>query len=247
MNSSETTILKLIPTDAERRIADVTTFLNSEKIVSVTCGTDTEYLAAGELIKELKKIDKELDGIHREIKDPLVKQSKAIDGRFRPVFDLVTDRIKAINAAIWKYDRDKEAERQKAQAEADRLAREQQKKLQEKAAAEAAKAEEYRKQGREDLAAKRDEKAATLQATAEVIQPVAVQVAPPKIQGLITVETWKGRITDKAAAMKWAVAAGMFNLFDVNDGALNAQAKACKGEMQIPGVEWIKEVSTRTR
>jgi hypothetical protein len=240
--------LNLISEETKKAIDEISNFCRTES-VSVTIQNNDQYSSAGELIKTLKKYEKDVEAHYRTAKDPIVKDGRVIDGYFKPVLDRVKACVSTLNTSLWQWQRKIEEGKRRLQIEADRKAAEEAAKLKAQAEAASAKADEYRGKCREDLAEKWDGKSMdkSMQAETVVAAPVANVPEAPKITGLSMRETWKGKVIDKKALMAWCVQSGMINLFDISESALNAQARACKGEMAIPGVEWYTTVTTAGR
>ena len=242
---------QLIPVETKKILDDIAGFCDGNSVsVALKISSNEQFAAAGELVKKLKEHSKTVEAQFRAVKDPVVKQGKSIDDYFRPHTQKIKMRIDAINNALFAWDRAVKEKARQAQIEADRKAAEERAKLQAQAEAASAKADEYIADGRLDKAEQWAGKAATKTMQAETVtaKPIDAQkFEAPKVAGVSLRTTWKGKTIDKKALMTWAVQSGMINLFDINESALNAQARACKGEMQIPGVEWFEAPTTATR
>ena len=184
-----------------------------------------------------------------------------------------TDRLDAaereIKTAVMGYDREQEkirlAEQRRIQAVADEQARKEREKQEQAAArqraieaearqkadaarraAEQASADERARLLKEAEAADRKANAAAIKVEAKeeqaaaVVAPV-VHVAPvaPATSGVSTVKRWKARVTDMDKVPR------QFLL--PNQTALDAYARAVKGAMPVPGVEFYQEESMSVR
>ncbi len=238
----------LITPAAAKVISDALNFFQSDDIVSVVVTTDEQFMGAGEL---LKRIDAEGDKIEKsfhELKDPITKAGKEIDAEFNAVRAVKTSKRIFIDGAMTTYDNQKKIELRQAQDEADRIAKEKQDKLLKEAEEREQKATAHADSGKGRLADYQANKAEELkQQAAEVVSAPVTIPAIPKIAGVQFKRTWKGRVTDKKLAMKYAVEHGFYHFFEPVEGAINNQAKSCDGEVPIPGIEWYQVANTQTR
>lgn len=81
-------------------------------------------------------------------------------------------------------------------------------------------------------------------AAQQLVAPVRTAVASSGVKGASV--TWKARVIDKALLVKAAAEhADLLAMLDVNESNINAYARLHKGIMQMPGVEFYSEDSTR--
>lgn len=191
-----------------------------------------------------------------ELAGARLKGIKALREKIATTFDPHIKRAHEAHKALIREKQDAEAPLVQAEAtykgaliayqdELNRKAREEQARLEEQARKErerlearAAKAEEKGK----------EEKAEALRMQAATVATPVVSIAPPKVSGISTRESWKARVTDKMALVK-AVAEGKVPLtaLDVNATFLANQARALKTELNYPGVEVYKDTVLASR
>jgi hypothetical protein len=238
----------LITPSAKKVIDDALNFFQSDDIVSVEVKTDAQFMGAAELLKRIDAEGDKIETAFHSLKDPITKQGKAIDAEFNAVRAVKQSKRIFINQAMVNYDYQKKIEARKAQEEAEQAARREQQRLVDEANRKAEAAAKSSAAGRNVVAERQAAAAEELkQQAAEVVAAPVVQTVAPKVEGVSIKRVWRGRVVDKKAAMKYAVERGFFNFFDPNEGAINAQAKACNGEVPIDGIEWFQEIDTKTR
>lgn len=199
-------------------------------------------MAADELIS-IKVKQKELDEKRKSYTRPLDEQKKEIMGLFEPAVTLLNDAETVLKGAlkVWQgKEQIRIAQEQKAQRE--ELARQQREaaKQEQETREAAAKAEAA---GDTAKAADLNMQADTKAAVAEVLQYAPpVSVAPTKLAGISTRETWKAEVVDLFALVK-AVAEGKasIELLQANQVAINKRAVALKSEFVVPGIRVYSE------
>jgi hypothetical protein len=165
-------------------------------------------------------------GFFKGLKDPAYAAWKNICSNENTVCDPVESTIKQINSELVRYDAAQERLRREEQARLDREARE-------KAEAERiAQAEEMKANGA-------DEETIDVVLSAPV-QVTEIAVAKPtyeKSKSVVYRDNYSAEVTSLLSLVKYIAKNPQFiNLIQPNTTALNAQARALKESMQIPGV-----------
>lgn len=107
--------------------------------------------------------------------------------------------------------------------------------------------ERAEREAAETLAAA-EAQASELEQTAAIVVAAPSSVAPPKATGTSVAGTYKARVTDKVALIRFVAANPMFaDLLDVNQSGLNAQARSLKKNLRLDGVEVYLDESVRSR
>lgn len=210
--------------DAEQASITVLSEAESFKIT-----TDVEYGQSGELLKQIKAHQKELDLVRRSMTRPIDDAKSRVMGFFKPATERLEKAEAAIKNAMIAFNRKREQERREAQARIDEAARKERERL-------AKLAEKQRESGKQERAAVTEQRAAN-------VQPVEVaDAAPPKVEGVAMRTTWKAEVRDLAALVR-SVAAGEhgIELLQPNMQVLNVLARAQKEELSIPGVAAVSE------
>lgn len=177
------------------------------------------YEAAAEILRGIATVKKEIKAKFADPKKKAAEAHKAICNLENELLAKVTDRENEIRAKMTAY----------WQAEQKRIAAEQERKRKE--AEELARiAAEAEAQGDEETAA---------EAVAVAAMTEATVTTAPKAAGVSMRETWVAKVTDKSKVP--------LEYMEVNISALNAVAKATKGKLNIPGVEFVKEVISSVR
>lgn len=238
-------ISSLISKEAADKINDVRALLESTKIESITITTDTEAEGALATVTTLKAKKKELEGQQKTEMGPHYDKYVEI----RDNFNLYIKKIDEITGAFDRAYKGYKAEQQRIAQEKQRLldqkAADDRRKAEEQAAAARAKAEELAAAGREDLAAKQDLKAATLQQKAvEISAPVVSANVVANVRGGFNTRiTYKGRITNIKEVLKYFYNRGVPpNVQNEIQKYADAQARASRGvKSAIAGIEFYQE------
>lgn len=252
------------PEDLKAEVAPV--LARAEALVIVT---PDDYAAAGEFSKDISRALKRV----ADVCDPAVKAAKAAHQAALDLRASFADPLKQAKDAVgykqaeWYAEQERAslAEQQRLQAEKDeqdrrerekheaaaRLAREK-----EAAAMRAEEEERIKAQAATDAKAreaalreaeKRHAEAAAAAAKAEAKEEAAasvvgsvVQVSSvlPQVKGQAIRKTWKARVVNLGLVPR--------EYLVVNDQALQAFARATKGAVKIPGVEFFAETSIAT-
>jgi hypothetical protein len=162
----------------------------------------------------------------KSMKDPAYAAWKKICSNENLVCDPVEATMKQINKELVRYDQEQEQLRREEQARLEREARE-------RAEAERiAQAEQLKAQGADEETI--DE---ILEAPVQVTELVVAAPTYEKSKAVVHRDNWSGEVTDLKALVKYVAKNPQFiGLLQINQTALNAQARALKGTMAIPGV-----------
>ena len=192
--------------------------------------TTEEYVAYGHLLKSVKQYKATVEAFYaphkaraRSAWQGLIDDEKA---KLEPAVQAETN----IKRELVAYDDTQERLRQAEQRrlEIEQRQRDEAQRLEEAAALEL----EADRTGDEQL------RAEAQQLMAEPVDSAPVQLASftPKVSGLSYRENWSGRVTDIQKLIQFvAEHPEHTHLLDVNQTALNAMARAQKGNMRIPG------------
>jgi hypothetical protein len=152
---------------------------------------------------------------------------KAIVAQVKEVTDHLDKIERRAKMAILVYDEkveaDRKAEQARLQAVADKKARQEADRLR----------KEAEKLKTPELKEERIEQAE------QVVAPVVQVAAPVKSKGVATRKTWKARIVNADEVPR--------EYMTVNEKALNALAKATKGQIKVAGVEFFAESQLAVR
>lgn len=196
-----------------------------------TVTTQQNYDNAAELIKDIKYKIKQIEEYWKPLKGKAYSAWKDICAKEN---ELLAPFAKAENAL-----KDKMKEFQRKKLEEERLLREEQERFRREEAERLMKAaEEAAKEGMEEHADYLVEEAAKVEVM-EFKQPKKHKTA-----GTSAIKTWKARITnDSLVPVEFA---GTM-LRPVDTATLDRLAKATKGGMKIPGVEFYEDIQVRVR
>jgi len=176
-----------------------------------------------EMVKEVKSMKSKIVAFFAVSKDSAYKTWKAICSNEKTF----TDRLDAVEAnakrAILKYDNEQAAERRKEQM-----------RLQAIEDARVARERERLEKRAETLKTPELKEAARAEAES-IIAPVVQIEEQTKSEGVSTRKTWKAKVVDVSLVPRAYMV--------VNQQALDALAKATKGSMALPGVEFYEESS----
>lgn len=217
-----------------------------------------QYAGAAEVLKRIKANAKALDDNRKAITKPLDDAKKKVMDLFRVPLEQLEQAEKKIKNGLVAYAREQERVRAEQQARLRAAQQAEEARLRVKAAKAQAEAEEKARElvrqasaaqaeGDAKTAAKLTVRAATTLERAEhkagellqQAESVPVAVVPnttvPKVAGLRSAGLWKARVTDASVVPR--------EYLVVNESALNAIARATKGAINVPGVEFYEETS----
>lgn len=211
-----------------------------ERARALVVNTDEDYQQCGDELKSIKAAQKELAARKATLTDP-------VNATLRAIRNLFTGPEASLDEAERIYKRGRLTYEQKLEDER----KEAQRKLDEAAARERAKAEREAERLRQEAqaaeAAGNLEKANRLANRADIKQDQAastvaptVQKEPPRTAGISTREVWSAVVLSRKELID-AVAAGKVPemALEPNMKFLNAQARACKKELAYPGVRAV--------
>ncbi len=190
---------------------------------------------AGATLREIKGLGKELEEKRTSITKPINLALREINALFKPAKDWLGDAEQVIKAKILSYQSEQDRIAREAQAEADALARKEREKLERRAAKAAAKG--------------KAEKAEALSQVAETTAAPVIESAAPKLAGIARRETWKADVTDLRLLLNHIVneRPDLLRIVTINQGLLNAEARHMKDQLDLPGVDVVKEASIAAR
>jgi hypothetical protein len=193
-----------------------------------------QYDTSGEVLKSIKAKQRELNDLRLSLTRPLDDAKGRIMALFKPAGDRLSKAETLIKGAMLTFQRGQEERRRIAEAEARAEAERERLKLQRQADA-------ARKKGNEDKAEDLEDRAAS------VPVPI-VTVEKPSVSGVATRTTWRAEVVDMLELVK-ACAEGRqpLSLLEPNMVILNAQARALKRELTIPGVRAVAEEGIAAR
>ena len=195
--------------------------------------SNEDYGHRAEQVKDIKRRWKALKAQQVEVTRPLDLARKAVMELFRTPLEFLVkaEGILKYEATVWTQ----KVERERALEEARQreIARKETERLERRAAAAAQKGHE--------------EKAEVLAQAAAAI-PLPIVAAPARPPGMVGSTRWSARVTDLRALCK-AVGEGIVGLEAVqaNMTFLNAQTRAMRENLLIPGVEAVKTESMSVR
>ena len=174
-----------------------------------------------EMIKEVKSMKSKIVAFFKDSKDSAYKTWKAVCSNEKTFTDRLDQVEKSAKQAVLKYDNEQEAIRRKEQM-----------RLQAIEDARAARERERLEKRAETLKTPELKEAALAEADS-IIAPVVQIEEKTKSEGVSTRKTWKARVTDISLVPRAYMV--------VNQQALDALAKATKGSVQLPGVDFYED------
>lgn len=221
-----------------------------ELVTGLTIDSPALYeMAAGEL-QSIKKKAKELDDSRKEITRPLDAAKRRIMDLYERPLTILAQAEKLLKGAMAAYHAEQERKRIAEQRERDEEARKvreaqetEARRMQEEAAANAAKADELAAAGNiaaaadlADHAAEQLHAAHETAAVAAMVVAAPVVVDTPKVSGVSFRDHWTVDVLDKMALIRFIAGNEHFaHLLDANAGALQKLAAAQKESFAIPG------------
>ncbi len=204
---------------------------------TIVVDNDSDYEFAAEQLTQVKAAYKRAEDTRKSITKPLDDAKKAVMELFRTPLANLGNAKSVVERSMNAYQDRVEAERRRIEAEARRAEEAERRRIEAEAAAEAAKLEE----------AGDAEAAETVREVAREVANTVVAIAPrveaPTAAGISTRQNYKAEVEDLLAVIKAAAAGDKLALavLTVDQKALNAQAKALKTGLDIPGVRVYTE------
>jgi len=210
-------------------------FIASEKMLEVAGNwnitTADEAIAAGEDLRTVKQLYKDLESRRTAITGPINKALREVNALFKPAKSWLAQAESILKDGILEFQNEQARIAREAQAKVDAEAAKERKKLERKATVAAA--------------VGMSEKAEELREEIETTVAPVVTSAAPKIEGVVRRETWKAVVVNKAELLLHILEErpDMMPLVSIDETMLTAQARVLKGEMNLPGVRVTKEAS----
>ncbi len=193
----------------------------------------TEFEASGELLREIKMKQKEVNDTRTAITDPMNAAKKRVMDLFKPVTERLSAAERTIKAAMSDFTHAEVQRQREAQLELDKAAKVERERLERRAARAAEKGDEAKAEVLEESAA-------------GTYAPAAPE--PTKAAGVHTRTTWRAEVFDKAKLIAAAAADPAFRGFlQPNMPGLNAMARGFQEKLDIPGVRAVSEETVSAR
>lgn len=230
--------MELIPRASLDLMEAALTYLDT--IEEVKIRNHHEYEEAAGICKQIKTHINTLEKSRKELVDPYNKKVSAINAKYKDVTNALQNGDGHIRRAMSTFYQEQERKRQEEQRKRDAEAAELRRKAEEKARLEAEKAEQYRQQGREEMAEKAEARMETQIEIATTV--VAPEVEQKKVSGISYRTEYEARINDKKAAVLFCIENPSFiDTVTIDIKAIERAAKAFKGNLAIPGMEIIEK------
>lgn len=197
----------------------------SLEVKSLRISSQSDYDYAAKLLSNIKSIGKMAEEARKKITTPLDQAKSAVMDLFRPTSTAVENLERHLKGLMIAYVTEQE-----------RIRREQEDKLRREAAAkEAAEKKRLEERAAKAEASGKTEKAEELRQQAEEVFVSAPIIASnvQKVDGISMRKNWKARVVDATKVPR--------EYLIVNEPMLDKMAKATKGELNIPGVEFYSE------
>ena len=191
--------------------------------------------AAAHDLKAVKALVKQIEEKRTSITQPINQALREVNALFKPPKEYLKRAEVLLKAKLLEYQTEQDRIARELQAEADALARKEREKLERRAAKAAAKG--------------KAEKAEALSQVAETTAAPVIKSAAPKVAGVVRRETWKAEVTDQLALIQHIVndRNDLLYLVKIGQAALNDLARTHKDDLDLPGVEVVKEASIAAR
>jgi len=192
---------------------------------SITITNQAQYEGANVFLRADKMLQKSIKATFDPIVDSAYRTYKEAGNKRKEFLEPVQDAEKVVKNIMIAYDDKMEAIRIEEQRKIDAKAREEEERKRKELAA---RAEKWAAKGK-------TAKAEELQEQAEEVEVVAPVVAPKveKVAGVSFKQNWSAIVIDETKVPR--------EYMQVNTMALNRIAKATKGAIKIPGVEFKME------
>ncbi len=184
---------------------------------------------AGDDLKAVKALAKQIEDKRTSITKPLNQALREVNALFKPAKNWLKKAEGSIKGKMLEFQR-----------EQDRIARELQAKVDEEARKERIRLE---KKAADAELVKEPERAEVLREQAEIHEAPVIVSTAPKLEGIATRKTWKAEVTDKLLFVQHVAEKrnDLLGLINIDQSALNAQARSLKDALDIPGIEAVIE------
>lgn len=220
----------LIPADSpkqEELEKETSPILEAAKDIVVD--SDSMYQIAGEDLRKIKGMERDLETRRKAITVPMDAAKKSVMDLFRQPLAVLAEAEQHIKRAMGAYDEKQRIEAARIKKIADAAAEAERKRLAD-LAAEAEQAGDM-------------ESAFELQTVAEAVTVHAPATHAPRATGIASTERWSAEISDKRAFIEEALRNEQyFDMVQIDMRPLNQMAVALKDKLNIPGV---KAIATR--
>lgn len=219
-------VIDALPTQAEVEVAAADFIGTLSPVVSRAITTPAEFSATANMLRMNKGDQVRLKEALDKILAPMNAAIKATRALFAPAQERLVNEESALKRDILNWNRALEQKQRELQAKVDADRR-------------AAEAKAEKKAEKLEAAGKVEQ----AEAVRESVPPAAIiQVETTKVAGLVERDTWKAEVTDFMDLLKWALNADQLETyFAVNQVAINAYARANKGNAKMPGVRFWAE------
>ena len=191
--------------------------------------------AAGEDLREIKRLAKELESKRTAITGPLNKALKEVNALFKPAKLWLQEGEALIKTGLLSYQRREERIAAAAQAKADAEAEKERKALERKAKVA-------------DVIGIGDKADELREEATRTVAPV-IQSEAPKIVGVSVRKVWKAKIMDKKSFLRFVLdeREDLLALVQLDQSGLNALARLHKIDLGFPGIVAVEEESVTAR
>ena len=217
--------------------ADIEALLVKARAVNKAPQSDEEQAQLGNMILDLKAMQRRVDGVRAEEKKPILDASRELDAWFKGTMTGTETAVAVLQKKADDYVREQAA---KARAKAQREAEE----LRAKEEAERAKSQAARTvQGAANADARAEQAAAQAERLEEAAAASAADLTRARVGGVTASAkgAWVARITDYPAAIAPLGSLGHFIKEEAVRAALGAMAKVQKAGASWPGVSFGQE------
>lgn len=233
----------LIPQDIRTAMQNELEFYESIKGLKIT--NEQEYKLAADRIANLKKSIKVLEEQKKSITQEWADKKKFVDSEFKTVIDKLENGVTYFNKAMGAYFQEQRRIAAEKQAKLDAEAAEKRRKADEAARKELEKANQYRSEGRENMAQKAEARAETnIDIAANTVAPV-VEVEKPK--GTSYRVTYIAEVKDKKTAVSACFKNSLLEPAILIDVKVLEKIKKIQPGLTIDGIEFREVYNTVSR
>jgi hypothetical protein len=202
--------------------------VGKQKALALPCDTPEEYEAITVLMVDIKNHVKNVESTRKELKAPVLEAGRRIDGLFKPALSMLAEVQKILKTQkAGPYLQKQAIEKQRAEAEANRLAQKERDRL-EKLAVKAV--------NRGD-----EKKAEEFMDRSEAVATEVVIEEPDK-GPVHTRQVWKAVVENKQALCEAVGKGDVADVYvDVNQRQLDLLARSTQGNGKVPGVRFYSE------
>ena len=236
---------QLIPIESQERIKKALDLFDSMRELKIS--NQQEYDNAGLKLVEVKSMIKGLEDDRKSIIEPYDSVTRKVNAHYKIVRDKLENGEKVFKSGRTQFFAEQERKRIEIQRKLEAETEAKRKVAEERAEAERKKADAYRQQGREDMAAKAEARAETAISVASTVVAPIVEKTNAGTGSSMT-EVFRSVVENEKDTILFCLNNMDYRqCVELNVKALDKIINSRKGAIQIPGCRIVKDYRETVR